>query len=152
MARDIHTARLAAKFDGEFVVFLIGMRIYRPLLVYRWWPVASAMLRMIRELYRHPELGFLHAEIWMSRTTIMVQYWRSMAQLLAFTTQREGPAPAGVARIQWSHRHLWCGRHLARNLLRQTRAIRKCLCEHAGLWPGSRWNCLCGGGCLAIGR
>jgi hypothetical protein len=89
MARDIRNERLAARFEGEFVVFLIGMRINRPLQVHRWWPVASAMPRMLRELYGHPELGFLHAELWFARTTIAVQYWRSMEQLLGYAAQRD---------------------------------------------------------------
>lgn len=46
------------------------------------------MPRMISELYRQPELGFLHAESWFSRTIIMVQYWRSMDQLLAYAKNR----------------------------------------------------------------
>jgi hypothetical protein len=89
MQPNIRNDRLAARIDGEFVVFLIGMRINQPLQVQRWWPVAMAMPRMIRELYRHPELGFLHAETWGGRTTITVQYWRSMEQLLAYATQRD---------------------------------------------------------------
>jgi hypothetical protein len=43
---------------------------------------------LIDELYRQPELGFIHAEMWFSRTTIMVQYWRSMEQLLAYATNK----------------------------------------------------------------
>jgi hypothetical protein len=89
MPRIIRNERLAARLDGEFVIFLIGMRINRPLQVHRWWPVARAMPRMIRELYAHPELGMLHAEMWNSRTTIMLQYWRSMEQLLGYATLRD---------------------------------------------------------------
>ena len=81
--------RVSAELPGEFVVFLIGMRINNPLLVHKWWPVASAMPRMIQELSSRPELGLLHAESWFSRTIIMVQYWRSMEQLLAYATNRE---------------------------------------------------------------
>ena len=44
---------------------------------------------MIGELSRQPELGFLHAESWFSRTLLMVQYWRSMEQLPAYATNRE---------------------------------------------------------------
>jgi Domain of unknown function (DUF4188) len=40
-------------------------------------------------LYRRPDLGFLHAESWFARTTIMVQYWRSMDQLLAYAKTRD---------------------------------------------------------------
>lgn len=85
----IHTERLTATIDGDFVVFLIGMRINKPLRVHKWLPVATAMPRMIQELRRRPELGFLHAEMWFSRTIILVQYWRSMEQLLAYAKSRE---------------------------------------------------------------
>ena len=81
--------RVAAELPGEFVVFLIGMRVNNPLLVHKWLPVAAAMPRMINELARRPELGLLHAESWFSRTLLMVQYWRSMEQLLAYATNRE---------------------------------------------------------------
>jgi hypothetical protein len=81
--------RVSGVLPGDFVVFLIGMRINRPLLVHKWLPVAAAMPRMIRELRRRPELGFLHAEMWFARTVIVVQYWRSMDQLLAYATNRE---------------------------------------------------------------
>ena len=85
----INKKRVTARFDGDFVVFLIGMRINEPLKVHKWLPVATAMPRMVKELYRQPELGFLHAEMWFSRTTMMVQYWRSMDQLLDYAKNRE---------------------------------------------------------------
>jgi hypothetical protein len=80
----IRQSRLTANYDGDFVVFLIGMRINKPLHVHKWWPVASAMPRMIKELQQQPQLGFMHPEMWFSRTTIMVQYWRSIESLLAY--------------------------------------------------------------------
>jgi hypothetical protein len=84
----INTERLTANLEGEFVVFLIGMRINRPMAVHKWLPVVRAMPRMVSELYRQPELGFIHAEMWISRTTIMVQYWRSIDQLLAYAKSK----------------------------------------------------------------
>ncbi|WP_185821924.1 DUF4188 domain-containing protein [Xanthomonas sp. GW] len=81
--------RLTASLDGEFAVFLIGMRINKPLLVHRWLPVLQAMGQMIGELHSRPELGFLHAESWLSRTTVMIQYWRSTEQLLAYAKDRD---------------------------------------------------------------
>lgn len=81
-------ARRHGRIEGEFVVFLIGMRMNR------WWKiwqsvrVALGMGRMLRELNAHPELGFLGAESWFGRTTIMVSYWRSMDQLLAYAKSR----------------------------------------------------------------
>jgi hypothetical protein len=76
--------RFTAKVDGDFVVFLIGLRIHRPLAINKWLPVIRAMPRMLDELHRQPELGLMHAEMWFARTTIMVQYWRSMEQLLSY--------------------------------------------------------------------
>ena len=84
----IRPERLTATLEGDFVVFLIGMRVNQPLKVHKWLPVASAMPRMIKELYSQPDLGFLHAEMWLSRTIIMVQYWRSMDQLMAYAKDR----------------------------------------------------------------
>ena len=84
----IRAERLTATIDGEFVLFLIGMRINKPLQINKWLPVARAMPRMIRELYKQPELGFIHAEVWFSRTVILVQYWRSMEHLLAYAKDK----------------------------------------------------------------
>jgi hypothetical protein len=85
----IHHERLTASIDGDFVVFLIGMRLNQPWKVHKWWPVAAAMPRMIGELRRQPELGLLHAEMWFSRTLVMVQYWRSIDQLMAYATSKQ---------------------------------------------------------------
>ncbi len=84
----IRSERLTSNLEGEFVVFLIGVRINRPLMLHKWLPVTRTMPRMLEELHRQPELGFLHAEMWFSRTTIMVQYWRSMEQLLAYARSK----------------------------------------------------------------
>ena len=44
---------------------------------------------MLKELYARPELGFLHGELWLSRTTLVLQYWRSMEQLLAYARNKQ---------------------------------------------------------------
>lgn len=85
----IRKERLAATLDGEFVVFLIGMRINQVWNIHKWWPVAMAMPRMVAELQLKPELGFLHAEQWFGRTTLMVQYWRSLDHLLAYAKNKD---------------------------------------------------------------
>ncbi len=84
----IRTGRFTANIEGDFVVFMIGMRINNPLMVHKWLPVVSAMPRMIKEPQRQPGLGFMHAEMWFSRTIIFVQYWRSMEQLLAYASNK----------------------------------------------------------------
>jgi len=87
MAAPINARRMG-RIEGEFVVFLIGMRVNRWWKVHQWLRVAMAMPRMIRELVGHPELGFLGAESWFGRTTLMVTYWRSMEHLHAYAKSR----------------------------------------------------------------
>jgi hypothetical protein len=85
----IQTQRLTASIEGSFVVFLIGMRINKPWKIHKWLPVARAMPRMLAELAARPESGMLGGEMWFGRTTIMVQYWRSVEQLMAYAKDKE---------------------------------------------------------------
>lgn len=91
MAR-IAEGRFTAGIEGSFVVFIIGVRINRPLAVRRWAPVAGAMRPMLRELYANPEKGFLGAEgfvYWPGAA--LVQYWRSFEDLESFARDRDAP-------------------------------------------------------------
>ncbi len=81
--------RMTATIEGDFVVLLIGMRINQFWKIHRWLPVVMAMGRMLRELYTRPELGLLHHEMAISRTFILVQYWRSMDQLMAYAKNKD---------------------------------------------------------------
>ncbi len=84
---EIIAARRTAKLDGDFVVFLIGMRVNAPLKVWKWAPVASAMPRMLVELAKHPDLGLLHARTFFGFPNIFVlQYWRSFQHLHRYAT------------------------------------------------------------------
>jgi len=85
----LHRDRLTGRLEDGFVVFLIGMRINNPLLIHKWWPVATAMPRMLKELHGQPELGFLHSEAWFSRTIILLQYWRSMEHLMNYAKAKQ---------------------------------------------------------------
>jgi fumigallin biosynthesis monooxygenase-like protein len=85
-----HTAALD-DVDGEVVVFLIGMRVNRPWKVARWWPVFSAMPRMLRYLEQHPEKGLLAYHQAFLPSPIVVQYWRSFADLERFARDRDDP-------------------------------------------------------------
>lgn len=73
--------RMTAHIEGDFVVFLIGMRVNKPLKIHKWLPVFLAMPRMLRELERHPETGFLGH---IFGPGVIVQYWRSFADLEAY--------------------------------------------------------------------
>ena len=42
--------RMTAEIDGDFVVFLIGMRINKPWKIHKWLPVVLAMNPMLKEL------------------------------------------------------------------------------------------------------
>jgi hypothetical protein len=81
-------ARMTAELEGEFVVFLIGMRVNRWWKPWKWLPVGAAMGRMIRETSAAPEIGLLGVESWFGRTTLMVQYWRSFELLERYATDR----------------------------------------------------------------
>jgi hypothetical protein len=81
--------RMTGQIEGDFVVFLIGMRVNRVWKPWSWLRVAMAMPRMLGELAGHPELGYLGGESWFGRTTIMVQYWRSMDELMTYAKSRD---------------------------------------------------------------
>ena len=85
----IQRERLTATFDGDFIVFLIGMRINRLWKLHKWLPVLTAMPRMLAELARAPDLGLLHARLQLGFPNVMVvQYWRSFAHLHRYATDR----------------------------------------------------------------
>jgi hypothetical protein len=80
MAR-IFNERMTAIVEGEFVVFLVGMRINKLWKIHKWIPVLMAMPKMLKELYKNPEIGFMSCETWFGRTIIVVQYWKSFELL-----------------------------------------------------------------------
>jgi hypothetical protein len=92
--------RVTAEIEGDFVVFLIGMRINKLWKPWKWGPTAAAMPRMIRELERTPEAGFLGGRNLLAgpRSPVMVQYWRSFDHLEAYARSRDAEHwPAWVA-------------------------------------------------------
>ena len=84
----IIVCRTTARIEGDFVVFLIGMRINRIWKPHKWLPTLAAMPRMLKELEAAPaEVGFLGA------TSLglanLVQYWRSFDHLEANARARD---------------------------------------------------------------
>ncbi len=73
--------RVTAEIEGDFVIFLIGMRINKLWKVHKWLPVFRAMPRLIRELEQRPESGFLGHIMSLG---VIVQYWRSFDDLEAY--------------------------------------------------------------------
>ncbi len=85
MGKEIFTGRYTTENDQDIVVFLIGMRINKRLAIQKWLPVFMAMPGMIRELYQNKNLGFISLESFFGlRTTVMIQYWRSTEELMAY--------------------------------------------------------------------
>jgi hypothetical protein len=86
MAKTINQ-RMTVQLEGDFVVFLIGMRINRWWKFHKWIPVAAAMPKMLKELSRKPESGYLGSEFSLG---VIVQYWRSFEHLEAYAKDRDG--------------------------------------------------------------
>jgi Domain of unknown function (DUF4188) len=88
-------ARMSAEIDGDFVVFVIGMRVNKPWKVHKWIPVFTAMPKLLKELEKNPESGFLGS---ISGGLMLVQYWRSFEHLEAYARSHDHEHwPAWVA-------------------------------------------------------
>ena len=86
MPGSIIAQRMTAEIDGDFVVFLIGMRINKPWKIPTWWPVLRAMRPMLKELDANPTLGCLGYTFgW----PVIVQYWRSFDHLERYAKSRD---------------------------------------------------------------
>ena len=91
----VNPERMSAEIEGDFVVFVIGMRINRLWKVHKWAPVFLAMPRMLKELQGRPETGFLGS---ISGGLLIVQYWRSFEHLEAYARSNDHEHwPAWVA-------------------------------------------------------
>jgi hypothetical protein len=84
-----HTADLSDCGD-EIVVFIIGMRINKPWKIRTWWPVFTAMPRMLRYLESHPDKGLL-GHYSAAYPLFLVQYWKSFDHLNEFARNRDDP-------------------------------------------------------------
>ncbi|GAA1995565.1 DUF4188 domain-containing protein [Microbacterium pumilum] len=84
----VNVGRRTHRYEGELVVFHIGMqinRIWRPDL---WLPVFMAMPRMLRELSVDPDSGLLGYSLLFGRGgPYVVQYWSSAAKLYAYAAE-----------------------------------------------------------------
>lgn len=87
MAKTINQ-RMTVQIEGDFIVFLIGMRINHFWKFHKWLPVAMAMPKMLKELSGKPDSGFLGFEMAGGLTPIIVQYWKSFEHLEAYARDR----------------------------------------------------------------
>ena len=91
---DIQNGRFTADVSvlgDEVVVFLIGMRINKLWKVHTWWPVFTAMPKMLKYLDDHPDKGLLGYEQAFLPSPMLVQYWRSFDDLARFARDRDDP-------------------------------------------------------------
>jgi hypothetical protein len=90
MSDDIISERVTAAVEGDFVVFLIGMRINSLWKVHRWLPVFLAMPRMLRELEADPDSGLLgyHTNLGI-RNQMLFMYWRSFEDLHEYARDQD---------------------------------------------------------------
>ena len=96
----VHPGRYTAEIDGDFCVFVIGMRFNKLWKVHKWFPVFRAMPPMIAELSRHPEKGLLGVRTMVGgRTVSLVQYWRSFDDLERFARDADDPHLAAWRRF-----------------------------------------------------
>jgi hypothetical protein len=90
--KSVERRRLTADIEGDFVVFLIGMRVNKPWKLHKWLPVFMAMPKMLRELERRPEAGLLGYRNLLGNPLqpAVLQYWRSFEQLDAWARSKDG--------------------------------------------------------------
>ena len=94
--------RWSHEHDEGVVVVLIGMRVNRPTRVAAWWPVLTAMPRMVRELATDPESGFLGARLALGGSgPMVVQYWRDRDSVYRWARD-----PAATHRPAWRAFHV----------------------------------------------
>ncbi len=89
--------RMTHDYDGELVVFLIGMRINQPWRPDLWWPVFQAIPGMVAELSADPDSGMLGSQLILHpRAPWLVQYWSSQEKLYAYASN-----PKATHRPAW---------------------------------------------------
>lgn len=70
--------RVMADIEGEFLVFVVELRVYQWWRFWKWVPVVRAMGSMLTELIQKPEYGLLNFEYWFAfRRQLFLMYWRS---------------------------------------------------------------------------
>lgn len=87
----IYDGRYTAHIDGDFVVFLIGMRVNKLLKPLKWIPIAREMGPMLKTLFGNPAKGMLGARFGWMGGPLVVQYWRSFADLEHFARSAADP-------------------------------------------------------------
>jgi hypothetical protein len=100
---DIIASRMTHDYDGELVVYLIGMRINKAWRPDLWLPVFNAMPKMLAELSKDKDSGLLGYRLTLGAGgPLVVQYWSSHEKLYAYASERNAahrPAWAAFNRL-----------------------------------------------------
>ncbi len=103
----IFADRFTARLDKPIVLFLIGMRFNKIIAVHKWFPVAVAMPRMLRELAMRPDAGIMFYRTYVSGRIVLVQQnWTDFDRLVDYAHDRDGqhfPAWAAFNRVIGKH-------------------------------------------------
>ena len=142
--------RMCAQIEGDFVVFIIGMRINKPWKIHKWLPVARAMPRLLAELARKPDSGFLGAQ--QLGLGALVQY--TGGRLKRSSNTRAAPTTC-TGRPGWRSTRRWAPAAAmsgsGRDISRVGRCLRGDLQRHAAARPRPRRAAHSGAGSLRIG-
>lgn len=78
--------RMVADIEGEFVVYINGMRLNKLRAIPQWIVAGRKLAKMFERLEADPDSGFLgYQPAFMGiRTGAAIQYWRSLADLRRF--------------------------------------------------------------------
>ena len=86
---EVIPGRMTHDYDGDLVVFLIGMRINKPWRPDRWLPTFLAMGPMLAELSKDKDSGLLGYRVTFGAGgPLLVQYWSSPEKLYAYANDR----------------------------------------------------------------
>jgi hypothetical protein len=86
---DVIPGRMTHGYDGDLVVFLIGMRINKPWRPDLWLPVFFAMPAMLAELSKDKDSGLLGYRLTFGAGgPLLVQYWDSHEKLYGYAGDR----------------------------------------------------------------
>ncbi len=97
---EIEPGRITHAYEGELVVFLIGMRINRWWRPDLWLPVFSAMPPMLAELSRDADSGMLgHRLLLGEGGPMLVMYWDSREKLYAYASDPDAEHRPAWARF-----------------------------------------------------
>ena len=87
---EVISGRMTHDYDGDLVVFLIGMRINKPWRLDLWLPVFTAMPAMLAELSKDKDSGLLGYRLTFGAGgPLLVQYWNSHEKLYQYASNRD---------------------------------------------------------------